>query len=105
MLNFRRKAAPDINTLLETVRTTPGAILVDVREADEYGEGHIPGAVNIPLSCFGSFEERVPDHAAPIFVYCHSGARSEKAKQHLQQAGYCSVVNIGGIMSYTGALE
>ncbi|WP_102342490.1 rhodanese-like domain-containing protein [Galactobacillus timonensis] len=105
MFNFRRKAAPNINAMLETVHQTPGAVLIDVREVDEYQEGHIPGAVNIPLSSIGAIETKVPDHDAPLFVYCHSGARSEKAKQYLEQAGYRSVVNIGGIMAYTGNLE
>ena len=44
---------PDINAGVEEYRNNPGALLVDVRGADEYRQGHIPGSVNLPLSGLG----------------------------------------------------
>ena len=44
---FFRKTS--INDALKDCRNTPGAVLMDVREADEFRSGHIPGAVNVPL--------------------------------------------------------
>ena len=49
---------PDINAEVERFRAEPGAALLDVRESDEYAEGHIPGSVNIPLSDIARVEAR-----------------------------------------------
>lgn len=47
----------------------------------------------------------VRDKTAPLFVYCHSGARSGQAVRLLQRMGYTNVRNIGGIMAYSGPVE
>ena len=49
--------------------------------------------------------ERLIDKAAPLFVYCLSGARSRMAVAQLQQMGYAKVTNLGGINSYRGKVE
>lgn len=73
-----------------------GALVVDVRTANEFSGGHIAGAVNIPVNVIG---REIGDHAKdkPIIVYCHSGARSASAKRILGQAGYTNVVNGGSL--------
>ena len=91
----------DINTGLEQVRRTPGALLLDVRTGEEYAAGHVPGSRNIPLDRIG---EAALDREAPLFVYCRSGARSSQACAILRQRGY-EAVNIGGILHYRGTLE
>ena len=91
----------DINTGLEQVRRTPGALLLDVRTGEEYAAGHVPGSRNIPLDRIG---EAALDRGAPVFVYCLSGARSSQACAVLKKRGY-EAVNIGGIMNYCGELE
>lgn len=48
---------------------------------------------------------RISDKNAPLFVYCHSGARSRQAVGELQRMGYLHVKNIGGISAYTGKVE
>ena len=90
----------NINDGIETCRNTPGAVLVDVREADEYGSGHVPGAVNIPLSVIGQITY---PKDTPLFLYCLRGARSAKAAKILRQMGYREVYSIGGINRYAGA--
>ena len=78
--------------------------IVDVRTVAEYSEGHIPGSKNVPLR---SLYEGTPaaQLQTPVFVYCHSGARSHQAVILLKKMGYTNVKNIGGIASYTGKVE
>lgn len=75
--------------------------LVDVRELSEYNEGHIEGALLIPL---GTIDENVdsllPDKDAKIFVYCRSGNRSRTAANTLIELGYTNVFDIGGITTW-----
>lgn len=81
-----------------------GALLLDVREQDEYAAGHAPNAQLIPL---GQLSSRLPEIAAykdkPIVVMCRSGRRSAKAVALLQEAGYSQVSNVkGGIQAWEG---
>jgi phage shock protein E len=78
-------------------------ILVDVRTAAEYGQGHIPTAINIPVT---ELEGRLPtaDRSALIIVYCASGKRSATAAQILTGLGYTRVVNFGAVSRWTGSL-
>ena len=79
-----------------------GALLLDVREADEYAAIHAPNAKLIPLRQLGSrLQEIAPYKDKPIVVMCRSGRRSAKAVALLQQAGYTQVSNIkGGITAW-----
>lgn len=80
-------------------------ILVDVRNTDEYRQGHIKGSINVPLHILpGTLQQKVPDKKARIFVYCLSGARSSQALRWMTQNGYENVVNIGGIGSWNGPI-
>ena len=98
---FGNKA--DINTGIKEYESVEGALLYDVREADEYAAGHVPGAVNMPLSTLT--EATLPDDkGVPLYVYCLSGARSSKAVKYLQMQGYVNVKNIGGINAYKGQI-
>jgi molybdopterin/thiamine biosynthesis adenylyltransferase/rhodanese-related sulfurtransferase len=74
------------------------ATLLDVREADEYEQGALPGAVHLPRG-FLEFqvEGRLPDKAKPVVVYCAGGVRSALAAKTLGELGYEDVVSmIGG---------
>lgn len=96
--------SPDINQGIAEYASTPGAVLLDVRTSQEYQEGHVPGSVNVPLQTIrGDVVPAKKD--APLFVYCHSGARSSQAVRILAQKGYTNVKNIGGIAAYTGKVE
>jgi molybdopterin/thiamine biosynthesis adenylyltransferase/rhodanese-related sulfurtransferase len=72
-------------------------VVVDVREQDEWDEGHIPGAVHVPRGHLESRIERLaPDPARPIVVYCSAGNRSAFAAKTLTDLGYDDVVSLAG---------
>ena len=96
---------PDINQGLREYSAAPGAVLLDVRTPQEYREGHIPGSVNAPLQSLGGEQCVSAGKDAPLFVYCHSGARSRQAVSLLARMGYVNVKNIGGIAAYRGKVE
>ena len=74
-----------------------GALFLDVREQDEWDEGHIPGAVHVPRGHLESRVERLaPDHERPVVVYCASGNRSAFAAKTLSELGYEDVVSLAG---------
>ena len=84
---------------------TRGAVLLDVRTPQEYQAGHIPGSKNIPLQEIGCAGATVGEKDTPLFVYCHSGARSCRAVGALRRMGYLNIKNIGGIAAYTGKVD
>lgn len=82
-----------------------GAVVLDVREVDEFTEGHIIGAVNAPLSELKTGERAVLDKDESYIVICRSGSRSKEASEILVEDGY-DVVNVSeGMSSWTGEVE
>jgi adenylyltransferase/sulfurtransferase len=74
-----------------------GYTLVDVREKEEYREGHLPGAVSVPRGFLDMrIEEAVPDKNAPIILYCAGGTRSLLAGRTLRELGYTNLVSMAG---------
>ncbi len=72
-------------------------VLLDVREADEYEQGSVPGAVHIPRGTLEfSVEGRLLDKGAPVAVFCAGGVRSIFAARTLQELGFRDVVSITG---------
>jgi sulfur-carrier protein adenylyltransferase/sulfurtransferase len=81
----------------EEALARPGAVVLDVREADEYGQGALPGAVHIPRGFLESqVEGKLADRDAPIVVYCAGGTRSAFAAETLGQLGYSDVLSMAG---------
>lgn len=83
-----------------------GALLVDVRSAEEFSAGHVEGAINIPhldvekrVAEFGESRDR------DIVLYCRSGHRSELARESLKALGYTHVFNAGGYQDWLTANE
>jgi molybdopterin/thiamine biosynthesis adenylyltransferase/rhodanese-related sulfurtransferase len=75
----------------------PKPILVDVREKEEYREGHLPGALSLPRGFLEmQVEGKVADKKAPIVAYCQSGTRSLLAGKLLKDMGYADVVSMTG---------
>ena len=73
-------------------------IILDVREQNEFDEGHIPGAILIPYTEIeNKAEEMLPDKDKLILVYCRSGRRSKIAAESLAKLGYTNVKEFGGI--------
>ena len=73
--------------------TRNGAVLVDVREPNEYQAGHVPGARNIPLSALAERLGEIPDN---VVLVCASGNRSGQAAHYLSEHGYARVANLMG---------
>jgi sulfur-carrier protein adenylyltransferase/sulfurtransferase len=72
-------------------------VVVDVREQDEWDEGHVPGAVHVPRGHLESRIERLaPDTSRPVVVYCSAGNRSAFAAKTLTDLGYEDVVSLAG---------
>ena len=75
----------------------PGAVLLDVREPDEYEQGALAGAVHLPRGNLEtSIEGRIPDKAAHVRVMCAGGVRSAFAADTMQQLGYTDVASVAG---------
>ena len=87
---------------IEEYRRTPDSVLLDVRTAAEYNEGHVPESINIPLDELEYSLDADPQ--TRVFVYCRSGSRSASACLILQNEDF-DAINIGGIQDYHGPLE
>ena len=75
------------------------AVLIDVREDDEWQAGHAPDARHLPMSRFVERLDELPD-ADPLYVICRSGARSGRVVAYLNQQGRPSVNVTGGMQSW-----
>jgi len=72
-------------------------VLVDVREESEFVKDHLPGAIHLGKGVIErDIEERVPNPATPLVLYCGGGFRSALAADNLQKMGYSSVVSMDG---------
>ena len=95
-------AGPDYEKRIETSKMTPTALnallqsgadtftIVDVRDQEEFDEGHIAGAINIPVAVFAT-QSAVLDKKKLIIVYCNSGGRSYNAYRKLMKLGYKNI--------------
>lgn len=77
-------------------------VLIDVRTPEEFGAGHIAGAINIPVQQLEQRLSEVPSDKE-IVVYCRSGNRSATASQILTREGYDIVYDMGGIVAWQQA--
>ncbi len=74
-----------------------GAVLIDIREADEFAKGHAQGAIHLSKGVVElRIEETAPDVATPIICYCGGGSRSALAADNLQKMGYTNVASLAG---------
>jgi molybdopterin/thiamine biosynthesis adenylyltransferase/rhodanese-related sulfurtransferase len=98
LLQQAKQSIREVDTATaEEMQSRPGAVMLDVREPDEYEQGAIPGAVHIPRGHLESnIEPRVPDRGTPLIVYCAGGTRSAFAAKTLEELGYEDVVSVAG---------
>ncbi len=75
-------------------------LVVDVREKEEYENGHIPNAILIPLSDIDNIKNKIPNKNTTIMLYCQSGKRALEAAEILIDKGYQNVYTFGGISSW-----
>lgn len=87
-------------------------LLIDVREPEEFVQGHLEGAINVPRGVlefrtdanYPGVVEKLTDKTAKIILYCRSGGRSALAAQSLTKMGYQSVMSMaGGFMAWEAA--
>ena len=86
---------PEISISEFEPHVASGALIIDVRETDEYVHGHVPHAVSIPLS---TLQDRVDEfrHDGTVYVICQAGGRSMRACQFLADFDIDNLVNIAG---------
>ncbi|HSW38404.1 MAG TPA: rhodanese-like domain-containing protein [Acidobacteriota bacterium] len=84
--------------MAEELRVAGEIVVLDVREANEYAAGRIPGSMWIPLGELADRADEVPADK-PVALVCRSGSRSAQAVQILQKAGLTNIHNIAGGMN------
>jgi rhodanese-related sulfurtransferase len=100
---YRRITMDEATRMMET---ESNYVILDVRRPDEYAEGHIPGAINVPNESIGDTKiSELPYKNQLILVYCRSGRRSKEAAEKLVKLGYTNIVEFGGILDWKGAIE
>ena len=102
--SYQQITAEEAKAMMEE---QPDAVILDVREQDEYDAGHIPGAVLLPV---GTIDEEtaasaIPENDTVVLVYCRSGNRSKTASQSLVDLGYTQIYEFGGIQDWPYDLE
>ena len=96
----------DMDEAVRMMKTEKNYIILDVRRPDEFAEGHIPGAINVPNETIGTDEiSMLPSKSHLILVYCRSGRRSKEATEKLVKLGYTNIVEFGGILDWKGEIE
>ena len=81
-----------------------GARVVDVRTAQEFASGHVPGALNIPYDELPRRAAEIGPPSTKVVLYCRSGRRSSVAFDALQKAGYANLYDLGTVTSWPGEL-
>ena len=90
---------------MEMMEKEENHIILDVRREDEYKEGHIPKAINLPNEeIIDTRPELLPDLEQVILVYCRSGNRSKQASKKLAEMGYRNIYEFGGINTWKGEI-
>ena len=86
---------------------TQEVLILDVREQDEFDDGHIPGAVLFPVGTItkDTAAAMIPELDSVVLVYCRSGNRSKTASQTLADLGYTHIYEFGGINTWPYDIE
>lgn len=99
LMDEARAAVPEVTVDNVKARLENGQhpVLLDVREREEYREGHLEGALALPRGFMEMrVEEAVPDKSAPVVAYCAGGVRSLIAARTLKEMGYTDVSSMAG---------
>jgi rhodanese-related sulfurtransferase len=87
----------DYKEIKKRVDSGEKLILVDTREDLEWANGHLPGAIHMGKGVIErDIEKTIPDHSAPVVLYCGGGFRSALAADNLQKMGYTNVLSMDG---------
>lgn len=93
---YKNSSQNEINFEQLKNMVSKGAILIDVRSPQEFKEGHLPGAINIPEYEIRRIKNEVPKLNQQIIVYCQYGGRSRDAYNMLRKIGYTNVYSLKG---------
>ena len=87
--------------------TLPEYILLDVREEEEYITGHAVDSTLLPVDDIDELSASMllPDKDVPVLVYCRTGRRSDEAAHKLEDLGYKTLYDIGGLIGWPYGLE
>jgi molybdopterin/thiamine biosynthesis adenylyltransferase/rhodanese-related sulfurtransferase len=97
LLNAAKSDITEVDTDTAEQLLANGATLLDVREADEFEQGAVPGSIFLPRGHLeAQVESRLTDKSAPLVVMCAGGVRSAFAARTLQELGYGDVVSMAG---------
>ena len=98
MDNKDKKSNRNIEQIdFDDLNKNKNCIVIDVRSKQEYLEGHLNGAINIPLNKIKEqVEFKIPNKQQDIILYCQSGIRSMKAASILERLGYRNIKNLKG---------
>lgn len=90
---------------MKMMQEQTGYLIVDVRRPDEFAEGHIAGAINVPNETIeNEMPDLLPDKEQMLLIYCRSGNRSKEASRKLAAIGYTNVYEFGGINTWEGEI-
>ena len=84
-----------------------GAVMLDVREDEEYCTGHAAGALNLPVDSIDaeSAAAVIPTLDTPVLVYCRSGRRAAMAAGQLGMLGYTRIYDVGSLIGWPYEME
>ena len=102
--SYQQITAEEAKSMMEE---QPDAVVLDVREQDEYDAGHIPGAVLLPVGTINkkTAASAIPEKDTVVLVYCRSGNRSKTDSQALADLGYTQIYEFGGIKDWPYEVE
>ncbi len=88
--------------LMQRIEAGDAPLIVDVRGAGEFAQGHVPGAINIPHGDMGvragEIEDLLGDKERPVLLYCQSGRRAGLAARELRKQGFTDIHHLKGDM-------
>ena len=100
---YRRITSDEAQVLMQQEQ---GYVILDVRTPEEFAQGHIPHAINLPENRIGEDPPKdLPDRDQTIFVYCTKGVRSMNVANRLAHMGYKNIVEMGGLQDWHGPIE
>lgn len=100
MFLFNKVATIQGVELIKLLSSKP--VIIDVREANEFAGGHIPGAKNIPLAKIDQYDVKTKEK---LYVVCQSGMRSKRAVEILTKKGYEALNLKNGMIGWTGPVK
>lgn len=84
------------HTAFSTLSSDPSTLVIDVRTVEEFAEGHVPGAINVPLAIVPESLDAFGEKHTSIVMYCRSGRRAAEALEILSSAGFMNLYYLDG---------